>query len=557
MIEHPRRVMKLLYLSIAGSTLLAICAIHTERFGFYRDDSMYVVMAKALATDSGYRILSLPGEPMQTKSPPFYPFLLSLIWRATPDFPANIAWLTVFSVIAAACLTGAMWRYLIKHRYATQWLALITIGLAAINWRTVILASGVYSEILYSLLAVGALYAAEEYEERPDSWISGTAAGLLAGLTLLTRSVGIALLLAMAGYYAVRRFKRGLLPIAIGTVTLVGWLAWGYAHAGGSGNVNAGSYESYLNTFGELISGSQGVGWAAKARIIAEIIGANAIGLLLLSTPLVCLGLGYQAIEHRELVFVFVACGILWLIAGGFAKQMRVRFRLMHAYVLCYIAVHLIWPYTAYDRFIMPVLPFLILFGVIHANELLLIGRKAFGPNEKLSVRMSGAVIMILPAVAAAISVYGYATGMYRSIQSRTAGKIVSTEDTEAIDWIRNNTQPSDVVICYRDPLYYLFTGRKAARSTLSREGGLFEEQMGIDKRSEALFRIVEDNGAKYLVATVSDFGLESRPELQRDEMKEIVRQNPAVFVSVFQASDGRSEVYRISDGALRAKPPP
>src|SRR5262245_1204078 len=66
-----------------------------QRFGGYHDDGIYATTAKALATGQGYRIISLPSEPAQTKYPPLYPLLLSLIWRVYPRFPENVAWLTM------------------------------------------------------------------------------------------------------------------------------------------------------------------------------------------------------------------------------------------------------------------------------------------------------------------------------------------------------------------------------------------------------------------------------------------------------------------------------
>ena len=50
--------------------------------GSYHDDGVYLVTARALAEGEGYRIISLPDEPVQTKYPVLFPFLLSLIWRA-------------------------------------------------------------------------------------------------------------------------------------------------------------------------------------------------------------------------------------------------------------------------------------------------------------------------------------------------------------------------------------------------------------------------------------------------------------------------------------------
>ena len=60
------------------------------QFGETHDDSLYYVGAKGLASGEGYRILSLPAEPYQTKFPPGYPFFLSIAWRLYPAFPANL-----------------------------------------------------------------------------------------------------------------------------------------------------------------------------------------------------------------------------------------------------------------------------------------------------------------------------------------------------------------------------------------------------------------------------------------------------------------------------------
>src|SRR6266478_423278 len=75
---------------LAGSFTLYLFAVTPDNFGYYHDDSLYLVSAKALATAQGYRVISLPGNPVQTKSPPAYPFLLSLAWRAYPSFPGNV-----------------------------------------------------------------------------------------------------------------------------------------------------------------------------------------------------------------------------------------------------------------------------------------------------------------------------------------------------------------------------------------------------------------------------------------------------------------------------------
>ncbi|HET9530186.1 MAG TPA: hypothetical protein VFQ92_07540, partial [Blastocatellia bacterium] len=125
-----------------------------------------------------------------------------------------------------------------------------------------------------------------------------------------------------------------------------------------------------------------------------------------------------------------------------------------------------------------------------------------------------------------------------------------ASEDAQAIAWINNNTELSDNVVCYRDPLYFLHTGRKATRSFPMREGISWQEdQKAIDVLSGLIFRIINEENGRYLVTTGSDFELEGQPELKRKVFKTILEQHPEIFVPVFEPADGGCAIYRISDG--------
>lgn len=56
--------------------------------GFFHDDGIYVITAKALAQGQGYRLIFLPHSPIQTKFPILY-LLLAIIWKLWPSFPTN------------------------------------------------------------------------------------------------------------------------------------------------------------------------------------------------------------------------------------------------------------------------------------------------------------------------------------------------------------------------------------------------------------------------------------------------------------------------------------
>jgi len=206
----------ILAIILSTASLLYYSVLAPERFGAYHDDSIYAATAKALATSQGYKIISLPLEPAQTKYPPFYPFLLSLIWRAYPQFPENIVLLTMLSTIATLSFLALAYRYLTKHGYTTEWQALIVVGLAAINWRTMILATSIYSEMVYAAFSVAALYLAERGEASKRG--RDVLLGIVIGMAFLTRTSGLTLLLSITVYYVLRRrWGKALVVFGVGS----------------------------------------------------------------------------------------------------------------------------------------------------------------------------------------------------------------------------------------------------------------------------------------------------------------------------------------------------
>src|SRR5689334_24515306 len=78
----------------------AFWGINKQALGLFHDDGIYTVVGKSLYQGEGYRIISLPGAPSQTKYPFLYSYLLSWIWRLDPNFPQNIAAFKALNVIA-------------------------------------------------------------------------------------------------------------------------------------------------------------------------------------------------------------------------------------------------------------------------------------------------------------------------------------------------------------------------------------------------------------------------------------------------------------------------
>src|SRR5580693_4505690 len=82
-------------------------------FGKFHDDGLLFVSAKSLATGQGFRILSLPEQPAQTKYPVLYPLYLSMVWKLNPNFPDNLGMARWFSWILLVLCLALSWAYLL------------------------------------------------------------------------------------------------------------------------------------------------------------------------------------------------------------------------------------------------------------------------------------------------------------------------------------------------------------------------------------------------------------------------------------------------------------
>jgi hypothetical protein len=527
----------LLVAILSGAFLLYANTLRPDSFGFYHDDGIYLVTAKALAEGHGYRIISLPYEPAQTKYPPLYPLLLSLGWRAYPQFPANLPFLMMLSAVTAIGFLALSYRYLVGWKYATEWQALLIVLLAAINWRTIILATSIYSEMLYAALAVLALHLAEGYDARERRWPYGLLVGVVMGLACLARSLGVALPISVGLYYLLRRrWKKAILPVGVAGLMVLAWVVWCQVNRTAAQGTNVAYYTNYWGHIQAMMANLQAANHASLLWIYLGIIAKNLVAMVLLSIPLVCLGLSYEGIQYFGFAFLFVA--------AGFVRQVRKGWRLLHVYLLCYLVIGLPVPYTSYDRYLMPLIPFLLLFLIIEFNALIGLVKREWSGGKPVMNKVSAAIIGLALVVAAGLTFYNYASEIYLRVAAakRVAGP--PHEDAEVIDWIKAETKPSDVLVCDRDPTYYLYTGRKTTRSVPMNAGVLWLEQQSL------ITQIAHESDARYLVFTPADFGLEYQPELGRERFKALLEQHPRVFTPVFTSADGRSLVFRIESNS-------
>jgi len=124
------------------------------------DGGLYFTAARSLAQQHEYRIVSIPGQPYQTKYPPLYPLLLSLVWRANPAFPGNLPVASLVNWLLWLLFLGLAFVLLGECGLskAGRWIAW---ALIAANPTLIYLSSDLLAEVLFSALLLASLLLAE------------------------------------------------------------------------------------------------------------------------------------------------------------------------------------------------------------------------------------------------------------------------------------------------------------------------------------------------------------------------------------------------------------
>ena len=144
---------------VCGALLLALTYavfLRAPAVGIFHDDGVYLVTAQALAEGRGYRIISIPWEPVQTKYPILFPWLLSLVWRLNPSFPDNLPWLRMVPFVFGLSWGWLSWRLLRRLGMAPPAASVALLLVAASPW-VVFVSTTLLAETLFATLLTGGL----------------------------------------------------------------------------------------------------------------------------------------------------------------------------------------------------------------------------------------------------------------------------------------------------------------------------------------------------------------------------------------------------------------
>lgn len=455
----------------AAALTVAVVALALPRalVGVFYDDGIYLALARSLAEGNGYRLPYLPGNPAAVHYPFLYPAFLAGLWKLWPAFPDNVVLLKSANAVLMGAFAGTATLYFTRGAGARVWPVALAVLLAATAVPLVAVATVLFSEPLFLGLAVAACWTGDAAAERDGrrGLLLALAAGLVAGLAALTRSIGVAVLLGIVVTLALAR-RRAAAGVALGAglAALAPWLLWTAAHKGGVDPAIAANY----GTYGALL-GQGGAAWLGAASLLEFARPLAALTLpgaprwllpLLALPPLAVLGFGLRGLVRRS-----PSAG--WMLLG-------------------YLAIVVVWPYAP-DRFLWAALPFLAAAFVAGVADILARG----GPRARWyrALAWTGAAIVVagfLPRQAVGLA-RGDATATQRGI---------SATFEELLPWVRAATDTAAVIAGEDEALLWLYTGRRAVPSFLWRVRGREAESLGPDSLRAYLTR----TGATHLVLT-------------------------------------------------------
>jgi len=488
-------------------------------FGKLHDDALLFVSGKSLATGHGFRILSLPEQPAQTKYPVLYPLYLSLIWRANGHFPENLTtgrWFSWPLLVLALALSWIYWR-------DEKWSWLV-VAILAISPYMILFGCGLFSEMFFLCWLLAALIAG-----RREGLAMALLAGILAGLAYLTRTAGIALLLSMPAWYIYRREFRRVLAFAAAMLPFIlGWSLWSGAHKFPSPSPTLAYYTDYVR-FQFLNVGLDNLAvvlWKNIDELLYSIGG--------LIVPRVVALLPVKILT--QMVAIAMISGVVRLTRQGVAVPYTL-FSIVSSGML------VVWHFPPTERFVLPIFPLLAAGLVVELEHLTKMLRVTFRHKDiGQRVVARGFALFVLVIFGGALFLELFVT--FKAMPDQTnADRRRLAETRETYAWIAQHLPPGAGILSNDDPLLYLYTGHPGNYSPLMPRwwyAGDHEKVIGFLKDVVPYCRI---RGLDYILSTEFDVDRWGG-ELDAPAAQRAIAENP-LLERVYRAPSGAA-VYRI-----------
>lgn len=485
------------------------------------DNAAYLALARSLLERGTYQELWDPAMRSHTQYPPGWPLILAGAMTVGIKPWVGFKVLSILFSAAAVALS-----YLWARRVSTPGVALAVGTILAVSPGVVDLARWELSDVPFWCFTALALWAFARLEKAPDAgaepsagdgWAGGWAALALASLAVLlayvTRSAGVPMVVAAAGWLAWRRRWRGLALFAgvVGPFAVAWW-----ARGRMVGNASYAGHLWHVDPYTPALGTVTFTGMLERiVRNVVENTGDH---------------LPYLLIGSRMTVSAVVVGGaVVVLAAVGWGMRLR-RAGLAEIWLPLYIGLVLVWPAEwSGERFLLPVLPVLL----VCAAEAVRAGGRRLGEPVLLGAG--------LVAVLVADGIPHHAREMDLAAECRAAYGPDNPHPCVPEEWqdylrlassVRGRLPPNTVVLTRKPTLFWAQSGYPSVAYPFTTS-------------PDSLLAAARAAGAEYLVMDYLD-------NLATMYLSPVLIQRPAAFCVMQTDGPGRATLMGIHPDAER-----
>ena len=511
-------------------------AFKAPAVGFYHDDGIYLVTAKALAEGRGYRIISLPDGPPQTKYPILFPAVLSVAWKIFPNFPDNALFLKTIPLLSAILWLWLSYR-LIREETGSHDVALWIVLLTAASSEVVFFSTTFMSETFFACFATGALIWLKRLEgtgsgER-GGWPLFLSTGLVAA-SFLTRTVGVPLVAAGAVSLFHKRKYVPCLMYLFGFAILAAPWFWWQAIYSALGNAT----DSYYTL-------SNYKSWNILFHFTAE----QKLHVVLMNLfYIICYPIYFIYVKNSAVSF-FISIVFVLLVLSGFVRDIYKSVRSLNLFIFFHFCLLVMWVWPP-RRFILPILPLLLLYSYKEFSRIC----DRISPSGTVRTYASLVAVVLLGTQL----IYGLVVSTGETIRRQAVSFAPlkhPLDDWKGLrdlfDWIRQNTPPDSILLGSLDPTYYLYTGRKAVRGFDMDPYLLFysrESETALGDVPDIVQRIVTYR-VNYIIRTPSMYFKGAM--IFNGIIDQLMSRYPEALHLVKEGSDPSYKIYEVDRGKL------
>ena len=522
-------------LALAPAARLAWVARDMPHLGYFHDDSIYLVSAKSLAEGHGYRILSLPAEPFQTKYPPLWPLLVAGIWKIAPPFPKNLKWEMALTWLMLPLFIGLTWRWFRAGGMGLRTRVALCAVLALNPWMA-FLGTTLMSDLAFAVLLLGALLATRRASRDTRA---APVAGILAAAAYLVKAAALPFLIAGPLWLVLRRkFRPAAILFCSMLPAVVWWTFWARQHMSHARDIVSLYYTDYL---GYQI---YNVGWRDLPLVVwnnLDALFSSVAGLLIFDVQKTPAGM-----HLSRLLAIGAIVGTV-----RFARQRGMT--AYHWFAAGYAPVLLVWHFQPNERFLLPLYPLLLVGIATELEHLVRVIRKAWPrgiANRVVGVAMVGS----LAALAAIGTVWNLDAVLRQFPGIIEQHRAVLTSNRAASSWIAQ-TPPETAFWAYDDPVFFLYTGHHAAHLPVAPLPFYRQDREAILRPFRSLPAFAREQHLDYVFLTAADFHRDL-PSSEREEVRRILARDSALKLAYQSPLSSIFEVTRAAPPTERVEIP-